>query len=318
MEIILLGEKFSTKYATRNISSVAIRFDNYNESCLFDCGEGTQHYILFSSLKSRQIKRIMISELNSDSCLGIVGLLATFSLNERITALDIYAPPGFCKYLRLFSRYSQTNFSYPVNFFSIQEGIICSFSEYQVLASSLRSYPEIYGYSIIEKERMGKFKIDYAQNFKIPPGPLYKNLKIRDKFILNNGLVISGKHFCEQPKRGRKLTYITHLNYNPKIIEASWKTDVLLINKNINIEYSNSSIHISSLNNLNLIKKIFRKAQIQNCTFTRPITFKNRKKIFIFCLSKISNKKVKSFQFDLTPTTVYRIKAQYIFDKIKF
>nr|YP_010336343.1 hypothetical protein MW428_pgp149 [Goniotrichopsis reniformis]UNJ14749.1 hypothetical protein [Goniotrichopsis reniformis] len=250
MEIILLGERFPTAQSSRQIASVAIRFDNYSEVCLFDCGESTQHYLLRSYLKNRHIKRILISELNSDSCLGIIGLLATFSLNERFDSLEIYGPWTFCKYLRLFSRYSQTNFSYPLQIMAVSLGLVCQFSNYRIITFPLITNQSIFGYSIIEQEKLGKFRINQAQALKIPLGPIYGFLKQKTRFLLNNGYVINGKNFCESPRRGRKLTYITCFSPRKNIEHAIKKTDLLLLNNSkidfTNETYINTSQFISS------------------------------------------------------------------------
>lgn len=183
MEIIFLGENNFSPNSSRRIVSVAIRFDNYNETCLLDCGESTQHYLLRSSLKSKHITKIIISELSADSCLGIIGLLATFSLNERSIPLHIYAPDKFCRYLRLFSRYSQTNFSYGVNIHSVYLGIVCQFSDYRIIACPTSRFSDNFGYSIVEKEKLGKFKINMAIQLKIPFGPIYGKLKKKQFFV---------------------------------------------------------------------------------------------------------------------------------------
>lgn len=230
MEIILLGEKLFVPYYARQISSIAVRFGNYNEICLFDCGESTQHHLLRSSIKSKQIKRVFISELNADSCLGIIGLLATFNLNERLLPLEIYGPNGFCRYLRLFSRYSQTNFSYSINTISVQMGKICKFSEYKVIALPLSNRAKVFGYSILQKERIGKFRIAKARALRIPSGPLYGFLKNRIKFTLHNGCSIIGKDFSELPKKGKKFTYVARFYNRKNIIELARQSDLLLIN----------------------------------------------------------------------------------------
>nr|YP_010336737.1 hypothetical protein MW559_pgp149 [Stylonema alsidii]UNJ15143.1 hypothetical protein [Stylonema alsidii] len=247
MEIILLGEKFIPSYGSRRIASIAIRFDNYNEACLFDCGESTQHYLLRSCLKNRQIKRILISELNSEACLGIIGLLATLSLNERLNPLELYGPQNFCKYIRLFSRYSQTNFAYPINIIQVKPGIISEFYNYRIIALPLVSNPMIIGYSIIEREKLGKFRIHKAQQFKIPLGPIYGALKRRKKFILSNSFIINGQSFCEPPKKGRKFTYITRFSDTRYLVELAHKADLLLIN-NSKINLSKKPINYYLIN----------------------------------------------------------------------
>nr|YP_010336540.1 hypothetical protein MW557_pgp148 [Rhodospora sordida]UNJ14946.1 hypothetical protein [Rhodospora sordida] len=308
MEIILLGEKFFTPHYSRQISSVAVRLDNSNEACLFDCGESTQHYLIRSCLKNRHIKRIIISELNSDACLGIIGLLATFSLNERLVPLEIYGPEGFCKYLRLFSRYSQTNFSYQIKIFSVKMGVICQFSGYKIIAFPLTQYPFIFGYSIVEQEKAGKFRIYQAHRLKIPSGPIYGLLKQKTRFILSNGFILDGEDFCELPTRGRKFTYITRFSYEKNLVELAWKSDMLLIN--------NRKI-LSNRNNIDyyLTQKIFKESHIQYLINLNFCLYKWNSKVLILFYRSQQKNLCKKY-LDLTHIFAFKIKTNYRLDKI--
>lgn len=312
MEIILLGEKFSIPHYSRSIASVAVRFDNYNELCLFECGEGTQNYLLHSCLKNKQIKRVIISELNSNCCLGMVGLLATFSLNERISSLEVHGPEGFCKYLRLFSRYSQTNFSYPIKIFPVKTGTICQFSDYQIIATSLKSFPDIFGYSIIEQEKPGKFQISKAQSLKIPSGPIYGHLKKKEKFILSNGFVINGQNLCDKPRQGRKFTYLTRVNYNRSMVELAWKADILLINPNI--AHLNPQTYLEyQVISSQMGRQIFEESEIR---YLINFNFKeNTERInsMIYFFQWYQNK-IKQSSCKLTYPFVFKITSNYLIE----
>nr|YP_009296750.1 hypothetical protein Bangp_011 [Bangiopsis subsimplex]AOM66093.1 hypothetical protein Bangp_011 [Bangiopsis subsimplex] len=317
--MIILGDKFSAPYSTRVVSSIVVRFDNCNESCLFDCGEGTQHYLLRSCIKSRQIKRIIISELTSDSCLGIIGLLATLSLNERTFPLNIYGPKGFCKYLRLFSRYSQTNFSYALNIICVRNGIICQFSDYKIIAMTLNnSYPSIYGYSILEKERMGKFRVDYAQKLLIPFGPLYGDLKKLNKLILNNGSVLNGKNFCQPPMRGRKLTYISHCTDISKAIKIAWKSDILILNTSIEcFDTSFSTIFFSK--DFERIQTLSQEARIKYLfiIFCIYCDKSNWRANFLWIYDKHLPEIMRKQMINLTYKIIFKINLYYVLNTIQ-
>ena len=306
MEIIFLGERFFVPHYSRNIASVAVRFDNYKEACLFDCGEGTQNYLLQSGLKNKQIKRIILSELNSDTCLGVIGLLATFSLNERLVPLEIYAPERFCKYLRLFSRYSQTNFSYAVKIKYVKTGVICKFYDYKIIALALTSHSNTFGYSIVEKEKPGKFRIKEAQFLKIPSGPIYGDLKNHNKFILTNGLLINGKQLCELPKRGRKFTYLSKYEYNRNIVELAWRADLLLLNFSFQKYLQNQFVYFL------IDKRILQASKIRYLVKLHVTLGCNQNSLLIYCPpNKVIEKRLNlNSPVGLKITSKYSLKRQ--------
>ena len=61
MELFFLGTGSGVPSKQRNVSSLVLKLlDERNSIWLFDCGEGTQHQILQSTLKPRKIEKIFI------------------------------------------------------------------------------------------------------------------------------------------------------------------------------------------------------------------------------------------------------------------
>ena len=84
MNITFLGTSSGVPSLTRNVSSLALKLSQSSEVWLFDCGEGTQHQIMKSNVKSSQIKKIFITHMHGDHIYGLPGLLATLVYQEIV------------------------------------------------------------------------------------------------------------------------------------------------------------------------------------------------------------------------------------------
>ena len=67
MELLFLGTGAGVPSKLRNVSSIALKLlAERNSVWLFDCGEGTQHQILKTTLKPRKIEKIFITHMHGD------------------------------------------------------------------------------------------------------------------------------------------------------------------------------------------------------------------------------------------------------------
>ena len=89
MNITFLGTSSGVPTLTRNVSSLALKLSQSSEVWLFDCGEGTQHQIIKSNIKSSQIKKIFITHMHGDHIYGLPGLLATLGLSGNSNGIDL-------------------------------------------------------------------------------------------------------------------------------------------------------------------------------------------------------------------------------------
>ena len=71
MNITFLGTSSGVPTLTRNVSSLALKLSQTAEVWLFDCGEGTQHQLMKSNIKSSQIKKIFITHMHGDHIYGL-------------------------------------------------------------------------------------------------------------------------------------------------------------------------------------------------------------------------------------------------------
>lgn len=228
MQITFLGTSSGVPTRSRNVSSVALRLPQRAEFWLFDCGEGTQHQLLRSELKSSQISRIFITHLHGDHIFGLMGLLASCGMAGNVEKIDIYGPSGLSEYLSASKRYSQTHFSYPVQVHTVKPGVIFEDDEFIVKCSPLKHRVTAFGYRVEEKDRPGRFNVEKATALGIPSGPIYGKLKRGETVTLPDGRIIKGSELCAPPEIGRKVVYCTDTVYCDHAVELSQQADVLI------------------------------------------------------------------------------------------
>lgn len=228
MEITFLGTSSGVPTKLRNVSGVALRLTQRGEIWLFDCGEGTQHQLLRSDLKTSQLKKIFITHMHGDHIFGLMGLLASCGLGAHAENVEVYGPPGIEPYLKACMKYSYTYFPYGVHINTVEEGLIYEDDELTVTTKLLKHRVTAFGYRVSEKNRAGKFDVEKAKKLGIPPGPLYGKLKQGETIILDNGKTYNGSQFCGETEIGRKFVYCTDTVFCESAIALAQEADVLI------------------------------------------------------------------------------------------
>lgn len=228
LQITFLGTSSGVPTRSRNVSSIALRLPQRAEVWLFDCGEGTQHQILRSDLKTSQITRIFITHMHGDHIFGLMGLLASCGLAGNMSRIDLYGPPGLEQYLKACQRYSQTRFSYPVQVHTVSPGLIYEDAELSVFCAPLEHRVTAFGYRIQEQDRAGRFDVAKASALGIPSGPLYGRLKRGEVVQLLDGREINGAALCGPAEIGRKVAYCTDTIYCEDAVSLARDADVVI------------------------------------------------------------------------------------------
>lgn len=198
------------------------------ELWLFDCGEGTQHQLLKSDLRSSQIRRIFITHMHGDHIFGLMGLLASCGLAGNVSAIDLYGPPDLAEYIKACRRYSHTHFAYPLRVHTVQPGIIFEDENFTVSCELLKHRIPAHGYRVTERDRPGQFDVEQAKSLGIPFGPLYGKLKQGESITLDDGRIIHGPDLCGPTEIGRKVAYCTDTVFCENAIALAHDADVLI------------------------------------------------------------------------------------------
>lgn len=99
---VFLGTASMRPSASRNVTGNALRIGG--EWAIIDCGEGTQHQIMKSSVSPGSVNRIFITHLHGDHCFGLPGLLCLMGTSnedaEAERVVQIVGPRGLRNMLR--------------------------------------------------------------------------------------------------------------------------------------------------------------------------------------------------------------------------
>lgn len=187
----------------RNHPSIALKA--FGDIFLFDCGEGTQKQLLFTTVSPMKISKIFITHYHGDHILGLPGLLQSMSLNGRENELAIYGPRGLYKIRDAIYSLGYCAIEYPIEFIEIDDGIVEETEEYIIRAQSVRHNVPALAYSIEEKKKP-RFLREKAIELGVPVGPAFGKLHNGEEVEVN-GKIIKPEQVLGPPRKGIKITY---------------------------------------------------------------------------------------------------------------
>ena len=233
MNVTFLGTSSGVPSLTRNVSSLALKLSQSSEVWLFDCGEGTQHQIMKSNIKSSQIKKIFITHMHGDHIYGLPGLLATLGLSGNSNGIEIYGPSELRSFINSALKSSFCKLSFPLHFvevenFASENKILFENNKLKVNCACLTHKIPAYGYRVSEKDKPGIFDIEKAKSMKIAPGPIYSELQKGKKVVLEDGRSLNGKEFCGPPRKGKSFVYCTDTVFCESAVLLSKNADLLI------------------------------------------------------------------------------------------
>jgi ribonuclease Z len=228
VKLLFLGTGAATPSLTRNPPATALQLEQRSEWWLFDCGEGTQHRVLQTSLSLPRLRRVFLTHLHGDHCFGLPGVLSSRGLQGGGEA-DVYGPPGVKEFVHAVLHIGSMHLNYPCGLHEIEGGPVFEDDEYAVNAVPVAHAKDILSlaYIIEEKPRPGRFKVEAAQALDIPAGPLFGRLKRGEK-IEWDGRVVDGAALVEPPRRGRKLVYVGDTSNASPVLEPGRGADLLV------------------------------------------------------------------------------------------
>ena len=233
MNITFLGTSSGVPTLTRNVSSLALKLSQTAEVWLFDCGEGTQHQLMKSNIKSSQIKKIFITHMHGDHIYGLPGLLATLGLSGNSNGIEIYGPTELKKFVTNALQSSYCKLSFPISFIEVEyfassNKILFENDKLKVHCACLKHRLPAYGYRVNEKNKPGIFDIKKAEYLKIPPGPIYSELQAGKIVELKDGRSFNGREFCGPPRKGESFVYCTDTVFSDSAVNLSKNADLLV------------------------------------------------------------------------------------------
>ena len=233
MQVTFLGTSSGVPTRGRNVSAVALRLPQRAELWLFDCGEGTQHQFLRSELRVSQLRRIFITHMHGDHVFGLPGLLASLGLAGTCNGIDLYGPDPLRDYLEGVLRTSSTRIGYPLRSHRVKDAaasgaVLLDDDDITVRCTKLIHRVPAYAYRVDQKPRAGRFDVEQARALRIPPGPIYAELKAGREVVLDDGRIINGASLCGPERPGCSVVYCTDTVFSEAAVELAQGADLLI------------------------------------------------------------------------------------------
>lgn len=227
MKLTILGCYAATPRTITNPTSQVLEIRD--RMFLIDCGEGTQVQLRKNKIKFSKINHIFISHLHGDHVYGLVGLVSTYMLLNRINDLHIYGPKGIKEIITLQLKLSNSWTNYNLYFHELESTESETvFEDEKVIVKTIPLKHRIYtnGYLFLGKFSERKLNIDAVQQYEIDQ-VYYKKIKYGGDITLEDGRVIPNAELTFDPDVPKSYAFCSDTIYNEDILPLIENVDVL-------------------------------------------------------------------------------------------
>lgn len=196
---------------------------------MIDCGEGAQLCLRRARLKFNRLNHIFISHLHGDHCFGLPGLISTFGLLGRTTALHVHCPSDLEKILIPLLNYFCKNMSYQIEFHPFRTDrteTIYDDHSLTVETIPLRHRIPTCGFLFAEKPLLRHIRREMTDFYGIPVYELAR-IKSGADYVMPDGTVIPNERLTAPPTPPRRYAYCSDTLYLPRITEQIRGIDLL-------------------------------------------------------------------------------------------
>lgn len=194
---------------------------------LFDCGEGTQIQILNYRIKRSRINHIFISHLHGDHYFGLVGLLNSFALLNRVQPLHVYGPPELQQILELQFRLGETHLPFPFTFHAIQkDGLLLDAPHYTVSCFSTKHRIACRGFLVREKRHLRKVLPAEAAKYGLSTGS-YRQLQRGEDVTAPDGGLVANAAVTLPNTHAKAYAFAADTLYDPNLAAIVKGVDLL-------------------------------------------------------------------------------------------
>jgi len=227
MNLTILGCYAATPRTFTNPTSQVLEIDG--RLFLIDCAEGTQVQLRKNKIKFSRINHIFISHLHGDHVYGLIGLISSFMLLNRVNDLHIYGPKGIKEIITLQLRLSNSWTGYGLFFHELEsEQSEIIYEDDKVVVKTIPLKHRIYtnGFLFRQKKGLRKLNIEAAQKYKVDKC-FYRNIVLGKDITLENGEIISNDLLTFEPIPPKSYAFCSDTIYDEDIVPLIKDVDVL-------------------------------------------------------------------------------------------
>ncbi len=226
--ITILGSNSALPAYGRHPSAQVLQAGN--RLILLDCGEGTQMRLADLGIRFSKLEAVLISHLHGDHYFGLVGLLNSFHLLNRVRPLTVFAPEELMPILDLQMRYTKGSLSYPLKIvYTRPDGVhtLLADEELEILSIPLNHGPTpTTGFLIRELASGRRIDGEKARSLGIAHADM-ERLRRGDDVQDDAGHPVRNAEVTLAPWKPRSYAYCTDTAYLPGLSEIVAGVDLL-------------------------------------------------------------------------------------------
>ncbi|MEO5966830.1 MAG: ribonuclease Z [Ferruginibacter sp.] len=225
LALTILGSNSALAAYGRNPTAQVLQSNE--EFILIDCGEGTQMQMAKYKIKKSKISHIFISHLHGDHYFGLIGLLSSMALQNRVNDLHLFGPPELIDIINLQLKVADSTLPYKLYFHALGEaGIIADLQTIKINSFKVSHRINCWGFIFQEKtilrsldpEKLNAFEVPSEYFNKLQNGEDYKNAK---------GTIISNDELTKPGPIAKKYCYCADTKFDESIVAHVKDCDLL-------------------------------------------------------------------------------------------
>ena len=171
-----------------------------------DCGEGAQNKFADYGLGINREMIILITHLHGDHVNGLLGLLQTMSMSQRVRTLTMVGPAILKNWLEYTMRVFNIGLPFEVGFVPVRRGVVLKGREVVVRAAEANHSVPSWAYIVEERQRPGVFDPARAKALGIEEGRKWSVLQ-HGRSVTVKGRRITPREVVGPSRKGRRIGY---------------------------------------------------------------------------------------------------------------
>lgn len=231
MDFTFLGTSAGTPTKARNVTGLALMHGKPKHWYLIDCGEGTQHQLLYTPHSVMQLQAIFITHVHGDHTFGLPGLLTSASMLGRTEPLFLIAPRPVKTFVETALGNSDSSLSYELKYIDSEaDEFYWEDGALEVMATPLSHRVSSRAFAFTEKNLERQLLKDRLQADGIEAGPAWGELQQGRDAVLENGTVLRSEQYTAITRQPRKIV-VGGDNDTPDLLEAACQDAHVLIHE---------------------------------------------------------------------------------------
>lgn len=242
-EITILGNNSAIPAHGRHPSAQFLSINH--QSILVDCGEGTQIRLMEQENTSLfHISHIFISHIHGDHCLGVMGLMNTMGLLNRVKPLHVFAHASVIQMLKQQTEIMHFRARFKIHYHVVPEqgsGLLVENQYFKVHFFQLQHRVACTGFRFTEKFGKKKIKIEQLKRYRIPQQE-WNGIQCGANYTTPDGEVIPHEELTHAHPIPRSYAYCSDTVFTTNFLEDIKGVDMVYIEST----YTNSEKQLAS------------------------------------------------------------------------